>query len=80
VFGFVVSMACGFQFPVTLYLRGSGNAAATRTFSADLVGAAGGTLLTSVVLIPYGGILWATAGLIGLKLVSLILIGASKTS
>jgi len=80
VFGFVVSLACGFQFPVTLYLRGSDNAAATRTFSADLIGAACGTLLTSVVLIPYGGILWATGGLIGLKLVSLILIGTSQRS
>ena len=78
VFGFIVSLACGFQFPVTLYLRGSGNAAATRTFSADLIGAACGTLLTSAVLIPYGGILWATGGLIGLKLVSLILIGTSR--
>jgi spermidine synthase len=79
-FGFVVSLACGFQFPVALHLRGSGNAAAARTFSADLIGAACGTLLTSVVLIPYGGILWATAGLIGLKLISLGLIGTSKRS
>ena len=77
-FGFVVSLACGFQFPVTLYLRGSDDAAAARTFSADLIGAACGTLLTSVLLIPYGGILWATAGLIGLKMISLILIGTSR--
>ena len=80
VFGFVVSLACGFQFPVALFLRGSDNAAAGRTFSADLIGAAGGTLLTSVVLIPYGGILWAAAGLIGLKLASLVLIGTSQRS
>jgi spermidine synthase len=77
-FGFVVSLACGFQFPVAFYLRGSDNRAATRSFSADLIGAAGGTLLTSVILVPYGGILWAAGGLIGLKLISLILIGASK--
>ena len=77
-FGFAVSLACGFQFPVALYLRGSGNTAATRSFSADLIGAAWGTLLTSVVLIPYGGILWAAAGLIGIKLISLILIGTSR--
>jgi hypothetical protein len=69
----MVSMACGFQFPVALYLKGSDNAAATRTFSADLIGAACGTLITSVVLIPYVGILWAAAALIGLKMVSLIL-------
>jgi spermidine synthase len=80
VFGFVVSLACGFQFPVALHLRGSDNAAATRTFSADLIGAACGTLLTSVVLIPYMGLLWAAGSLIGLKLVSLILIGTSARS
>ncbi len=73
IFGFLVSMACGFQFPVALSLKGSDNAAATRTFSADLIGAAGGTLLTSVVLIPYAGILPAAGVLIGLKLVSLVL-------
>ncbi len=78
VFGFAVSLACGFQFPVALYLKGSDNAAAARTFSADLIGAACGTLVTSVVLIPYVGILWAAAALIGLKLVSLILIGTRR--
>jgi spermidine synthase len=74
IFGFAVSLVCGFQFPVALFLRGSDNAAATRTFSADLMGAACGTLLTSVVLIPYVGILPAAGVLIGLKLVSLVLI------
>jgi hypothetical protein len=46
----------------------------TQTFSADLIGAAFGTLMTSVVLIPYFGIIWAAAGLIGLKILSLIII------
>ena len=78
VFGFLVSTACGFQFPVTLFLKGSDNTAATRTFSADLMGAACGTLLTSVVLIPYLGILPAAGVLIGLKLVSLSLMWSSK--
>ena len=78
-FGFGVSLACGFQFPVALSLRGGDNAAVTRTFSADLIGAAYGTLLTSVVLIPYAGVLWAAAGLIGLKLISLSLIGISRS-
>jgi spermidine synthase len=77
-FGFVVSLACGFQFPVALYLRGGDNIAATRSFSADLMGAAWGTLLTSVILIPYAGILWTAGGLMGLKLISLILIGTSR--
>jgi len=80
VFGFGVSLVCGFQFPVALFLRGNDRVAATGTFSADLIGAACGTLLTSAVLIPYTGILGATAGLIGLKMVSLILIGTSKRS
>jgi hypothetical protein len=75
IFGFAVSLVCGFQFPVAQYLKGGDNAAATRTFSADLMGAACGTLLTSVVLIPYTGILSAAGVLIGLKLVSLVLIG-----
>jgi spermidine synthase len=78
-FGFMVSLACGFQFPVALYLSGSDNIAATRSFSADLMGAAWGTLLTSVILIPYAGILWAAGALIGLKLMSLMLISTSRS-
>jgi spermidine synthase len=77
VFGFCVSLGCGFQFPVALHLRGGDNTAAVRVFSADLIGAACGTLLTSVVLIPYAGILGAAGGLIGLKVVSLIIIATS---
>jgi spermidine synthase len=77
VFGFMVSLICGFQFPVALRIRGDDNPAATRFFSADLIGAASGTLFTSVFLIPYFGILWATAGLIGLKLMSLIVVGTA---
>lgn len=78
MFGLVVSLACGFQFPVALHLRGSDDVAATRMFSADLIGAACGTLFTSVVLIPYFGLIWATLGLIALKLISLTLIGTHK--
>ncbi len=73
IFGFVVSLACGCQFPVALYLRGGGKSAVTRTFSADLIGAACGTLITSVVLIPYFGIIWAAVGLICIKMTSLII-------
>ncbi len=75
IFGFLVSLACGFQFPVALQLEGAGAGAVTRTFSADLIGAAGGTLITSVVLIPHLGILWAAAALIALKLSSLVILG-----
>jgi len=73
-YGFVVSLICGFQFPVAPYLRGGDAPAVTQTFSADLIGAAFGTLITSVVLIPYFGIIWAAAGLIGLKMLSLVII------
>ncbi|MDZ7830495.1 MAG: hypothetical protein U5L07_01950 [Desulfobacterales bacterium] len=72
-FGFMVSAACGCQFPVALYLRGSNQSAAIQSFSADLIGAAAGTLITSVLLIPYAGILWAAAALAGIKTASLIL-------
>ncbi len=71
--GFTVSLTCGCQFPVVLHLRGGDNPAAARSFSADLVGAACGTLITSVVMIPYAGIVWAAWGLIGLKSLSLVL-------
>jgi spermidine synthase len=73
VFGFAVSLACGSQFPAALQLGGGGNPAAARAFSADLVGAACGTLATSVVLIPWLGLFQATLCLIGLKFASFAL-------
>jgi spermidine synthase len=77
-FGFAVSLVCGFQFPVALALRGDDNPAAARFFSADLIGAAAGTLVTSLILIPYLGILWAAAAFIGLKLASIVVMGGSR--
>ena len=77
-FGFAVSLACGFQFPAVLFLQGNDSRSAARAFSADLIGAAGGTLLTSAVLIPYLGIVWTAGGLIGIKLISLFLIGTGR--
>lgn len=76
-FGFVVSLACGFQFPVALHLKGGDNLAVSHSFSADLIGAAFGTLLTSVVLLPFLGIFRTGAALIALKLISLIWLGIS---
>ena len=76
VFGFLISLTCGFQFPIALRLRGDDNPAATRLFSADLIGAACGTLFASLILIPYFGLIWAAVALIGLKLVSFV-VGAS---
>jgi len=76
-FGFTVSLVCGCQFPMALSLLGDDNQAAARAFSADLVGAACGTLVTSVVLIPYLGLYQASLCLIGLKSLSLLLVVTS---
>ena len=73
-FGFLVSFGCGMQFAPALKLGGSDNPAATRVFSADLLGAAAGALLTSVVLIPFWGIAMTTMALVIIKLVSLLLV------
>jgi spermidine synthase len=74
LFGFMISLICGFQFPVALYLRGGDNQAVARVFSADLIGAGFGTLFTSLALIPYCGLIWAAAGLIGIKCISLLIV------
>ncbi|MBU0479730.1 MAG: hypothetical protein KKG47_01385 [Proteobacteria bacterium] len=74
IFGFAVSFICGCQFPAALKMGGGGSGAVSRTFSADLIGAACGTLLTSVALIPYLGILQTIAILAGLKMMSLLVV------
>ncbi len=78
LYGFIVSMTCGYQFPTALKLIGDSNPAVTKLFSADLIGAAAGTLLISVAVIPYFGIIWAAAGLIGLKLISLVIMATKS--
>ena len=75
-FGLAVSFCCGFQFPIALRMSGDNAAAAAQSFSADLVGAAIGVLLVSLVLIPFLGILWATLCLAGMKLVSFLVAGS----
>ncbi len=74
VFGFLVSLACGVQFPVALYLRGDNRQAAVRVFSADLIGAGVGILAISAVMIPFMGIIWASVCLIGIKGLSLVMV------
>ncbi len=78
VFGFLVALVCGFQFPVALAIEGGHGRAVSRIFAADLLGAAAGTLVTSVVLIPYAGLYWTAAALIGLKLISLTVVGVRR--
>ncbi len=75
-FGLALSFGCGFQFPLALELLGNSTAAAAQSFSADLVGAAIGVLLVSLVLIPYLGIVWATLCLAGIKLISFAVAGS----
>jgi spermidine synthase len=75
MFGFSISLLCGCQFPIALRYQGDDNPAATRFFSADLIGAAAGTLVTSMVLIPYLGFLKAAGAFILLKSMSLLAIG-----
>lgn len=70
-FGFFLSLICGFQFPVALELQGGGNNAVSRSFSADLIGAAAGSLVTSVILVPMVGLQWTLIIFIGLKMISL---------
>lgn len=77
LFGFSFSVACGCQFPVALHLRGGGKQAMIEVFSADLIGAAFGTLFTSVILIPFIGIVWSAFCLICLKFISVIVIKTS---
>jgi spermidine synthase len=73
--GFTVSFTCGLQFPAALRLKGDDSRAATGVFSADLIGAALGTLVTSTILIPYLGITGAIDALLGLKVLSLLIAG-----
>jgi spermidine synthase len=76
VFGFIFSFACGFQFPAILRLVGDKNRQTSGAFTADLIGAAFGALLTSILLIPYAGLAGTALAIIGLKTTSMILTGA----
>jgi spermidine synthase len=75
-FGLAVSFCSGFQFPLALSVSGGSSAAAAQSFSADLVGAAIGVLLVSLLLIPFLGLLWATLCLAGIKLISVVIAGS----
>ena len=75
VYGFLVSVSCGCQFPAALFVGSGDNPSAARLFSADLIGAAFGILIASVVLIPYAGVAWTAVALVGLKITSLLMIG-----
>ena len=71
LFGFLISVLCGLQFPAALRLQGDTGSSVAGTFSADIIGAGLGALLVSLVLIPYGGFEVAGTGLVLLKFLSL---------
>jgi spermidine synthase len=73
--GFLISLLCGFQFPLALAQAGQSNRAAAGIFAVDLVGAACGALVVSTVLIPYLGLEGAAGVLIGIKIISLLVMG-----
>jgi spermidine synthase len=77
VYGFVFSCICGFQFPAILRLFGDRNRQATGAFSADLIGAAFGALITSTLLIPYTGLAGTALAIMGLKTASMVITGTS---
>jgi len=56
IYGFTFSLFCGMQFPVAAEKIGEHKSPASLLFSADLIGAAFGTLLIGVLLIPFLGI------------------------
>ncbi len=78
--GFLISLLCGFQFPLALAQAGEGNRAVAGIFAVDLVGAACGALVVSTVLIPYLGLDGTAAGLIGIKIISLLVMGGRYAS
>ena len=78
VFGFLLSLACGVQFPAAVRLGGDRLSSAASAFGADLVGAALGALLVSVVLIPCYGFFHAAGLLVAVKLSSLVIIGGRR--
>jgi spermidine synthase len=72
--GFLISLLCGFQFPLALDRAGAGGRATAGIFAVDLVGAACGALVASTLL-PYLGLEGMAAALIGVKIVSLVVLG-----
>jgi spermidine synthase len=73
--GFLISLLCGFQFPLALARAGMNCRATAGIFAVDLVGAACGALTASTLLIPFLGLEGMAVALIGVKIVSLFVMG-----
>ncbi len=78
IYCFVFSFVCGFQFPVVAGLIGEQESPASGCLTADLVGAAVGTLLTGTILIPLWGIQAAVVFLILVKISSSVVVFSSR--
>lgn len=68
-FGISISFFCGMQFPAAYENRGGGRNALVSAFSADLLGAAAGSLATASILVPLFGWPFAGLALLSFKLV-----------
>jgi spermidine synthase len=71
-FGLFLSIICGLQFPLVLQTQDRSSKGITRIFAADILGAAFGIVLVSIIGIPYYGLKWTALGLGIVKLVSCI--------
>ncbi|KPA18171.1 Spermine synthase [Candidatus Magnetomorum sp. HK-1] len=67
IYGFLLSMICGFQFPVALSTQSNESSFITRFFAADILGAAFGIVMVSIIGIPFYGLLWTALGLCLIK-------------
>ncbi len=75
--GLIISLVAGFQFPLAFRVGGATRQGAAALFAVDVLAAAAGTLVTSLVLIVYLGLLPAAAALVALKLASFLVLGKS---
>jgi predicted membrane-bound spermidine synthase len=73
--GFAISLVCGLQFPLVLSQSGDSSIGVARVFTADLVGAACGALVISTIMIPYLGLGGTASALVGIKMLSMLIIG-----
>jgi len=77
LYGLILSMICGFQFPLALQVQKQSSKGITRFFAADILGAAFGIVMVSIIGIPFYGIAWTVLGLGFVKTVSLLRLARS---
>ena len=73
VFGGCVSLVCGFQFSKVLEKEHDSHSALGHAFSADLTGAGFGILVTSLILVPFTGLVRSFYIVACLKCLSLVI-------